>query len=130
MPLITWNDNFSVQNKEMDEQHKYLINLINEFHDLMSTGKGRTVISETLDRMISYSQTHFSTEEKLMEKYHYSELEEQRNSHNVYKQKVLEFQKRYNEGQMSLTVEIMNYLKEWWTKHILEMDKKYSSFLK
>ncbi len=130
MPLITWNDSFSVQNKVMDEQHKRLIGLINELHDLMSSGKGRTAIANTLDQMISYAKIHFADEEALLQKFNYPEFGDQKRSHDTYTQKALGRQKRYQEGQISLTVETMSFLKEWWTKHILDMDKKYSSYLK
>jgi hemerythrin len=130
MPLIKWDESFSVKNESLDSQHKYLIELINKLHDMMGAGKGSTELPATLEKMIQYSNSHFADEEKLMVSYKYPGLEEQKAAHASYTKKVLELKKKFDTGQLALSVETMNFLKEWWTKHILEMDKKYSSYLK
>jgi hemerythrin len=40
MALITWNDGYSVKVKQFDDQHKKLIDMVNELHDAMGIGKG------------------------------------------------------------------------------------------
>ena len=45
MSFIEWDEKYSVQVKEIDEQHQKLIGLINTLHDAMRDGKGRDVIS-------------------------------------------------------------------------------------
>ncbi|NJM14282.1 MAG: hypothetical protein HC896_01855 [Bacteroidales bacterium] len=42
MSLITWNEKYSVGIKEIDNQHVNLVNIINELHDAMLKGKGKT----------------------------------------------------------------------------------------
>jgi hemerythrin len=41
----------------------------------------------------------------------------------------MDFQKRYQAGQVALSVEMMNFLKDWLTNHIVETDKRYIPYL-
>jgi hemerythrin len=41
MALLPWNQGFSVSIKKFDDQHKQLVNLINQLHGAMKVGKGR-----------------------------------------------------------------------------------------
>ena len=44
MSFISWSNNYSVKIEHIDEQHKNIINLINQLHDAMKSGKGQEVI--------------------------------------------------------------------------------------
>ncbi len=129
MPYIDWNEKYSVGKKTIDEQHKTLVALINELHAAMSIGKGKQVMSTVLQRLIDYTITHFSTEEKFMIKYSYPSYLPHRSEHRNFVDKVSDFQKGYNEGKLALSLEIMSFLKEWLVDHILNTDKKLGSFL-
>ena len=39
MPLIEWNDLYSVNIEEMDQQHKQLLNIVNEFDEAVEAKK-------------------------------------------------------------------------------------------
>lgn len=129
MAMITWNDTFSVQVEELDNQHKRLIGLINQLHDAMIEGKGRAVLASILDELVDYTQTHFATEEVMMKKCDYPGLAEHKEAHDDLTQKVKEFQERYRKGQVSVSVELMNFLHDWVVNHVLSMDKRYAPYL-
>jgi hemerythrin-like metal-binding protein len=42
---------------------------------------------------------------------------------------ITKFDKEFREGKFGLSIQVMNFLKDWLSKHILETDKKYSQFL-
>ena len=128
MPLITWSETYSVKLKELDAQHQKLIALINELFDAMSQGRGKEVIAGTLGGLIEYTRTHFATEERLMSSSGYPGYLKHKGEHEAFTQKVTEFQGQYLSGQVALTVQVMTFLKEWLTNHILGTDKKYVSF--
>ena len=69
MPLIAWDQGFSVGVGSIDEQHKKLIGLLNDLHDAMRFGKGRDVLGKVLAELIDYTAYHFRTEEGLFAKY-------------------------------------------------------------
>jgi hemerythrin len=129
MDLIKWNDTYSVQIKEIDDQHKKLIQMINDLHNAMSEGRGKLIVAQILDDLIDYTKTHFKTEEVMMEKCSYPSFRTHKEAHDILTQKVLDIQSRFQTGQVVVTIEVMNFLKDWLTQHILEMDKLYIPYL-
>lgn len=130
MPLFIWNQSFSVGIAEIDEQHKVLVNFLNNLHKEMKKGKGKDVIEKTLMEMLEYTIFHFSTEEAYFKKLGYPDAERHIASHNVMRKKVLDFKQRYKEEELRVTIEAMRFLCDWLKNHIKESDKKYAPFLK
>jgi hemerythrin len=129
MALIQWSDEYSVQVAEIDQQHKKLVDLINELHQAMKEARGREVIGKILADLISYTKFHFSAEEKLMKNKNYPDFQNHKIEHENLTQKVLSFQEQYMDGKLSLPVEVIQFLKDWLLKHIKGSDKKYTPYL-
>jgi len=64
--LIQWSDQFSVNIQEIDEQHKVLVDLLNQLHNAIREHHGRATSREILNRLAEYTRTHFLLEESLM----------------------------------------------------------------
>lgn len=129
MPFMEWSDKLETGVKEADEQHKKLVGLINDLYDAMKQGKGREVIDKVLDELVKYAWYHFTTEETLMSKYGYPELQAHKREHEAFKAKIKEFLEKKAKGEITLSVEVMSFLKDWLVKHIMGTDKKYGPFL-
>ena len=129
MALMTWSDNLSVNIKEIDEQHKKLVGMVNELHDAMKTGHGATVTGSILTGLIQYVGTHFATEEKYMTQHAYPDLPKHKAEHAGLTKKAVDLQKQFQEGKPVLTVELLSFLKSWLTNHIMGADKKYGPYL-
>ena len=129
MPLLSWKDDYSVKIKEVDEQHKKLIGMINDLHEAMTQKKAKEVLGDVLKKLADYTVFHFSTEERLMRSNGYPEYEEHRDKHQKMTTKVLALQDELKQGKITLSMEVMDFLKNWLDKHILGTDKKYSPFL-
>ncbi len=130
MPYISWDDKFITGIRLIDDQHKKLVNMINDLHDAMMIGKGKQAVSKVIQELVDYTVSHFSTEEKFMIKYSYPWMLPHRSEHKKFVDQVSDFQKGYNEGKISLSIEIMNFLKDWLVNHIQNTDKKLGPFLK
>jgi hemerythrin len=129
MALITWSDKLSVQVRQFDEEHKQLMNFINQLHDAMKTGQGKQVIGDVLKGLISYTQNHFAAEERLMKAQGYPPYESHKKEHNQLTMTVLDFQKGFAAGTMPLSQTVMTFLKDWLTSHIQGVDKEYGPFM-
>lgn len=129
MAFIEWSEKFLTGVKEADEQHRKLVELINELYEAMKQGKGREVLDKILDELVKYADYHFSTEETLMSKYGFPELAAHKKEHENFKVKIKEFLEKKAKGEVTLSIEVMNFLKEWLVKHIMGTDKKYGPFL-
>jgi hemerythrin len=128
MNLIDWTDNLSVNIKAIDEEHKKLISMINELHSSMGSGKGKETIGKVLTGLVNYTKTHFATEERLMEKHAYPGYLSHKGQHDTLTQQVVEIAAKFHEGKTVVTVEVMNFLKDWLANHIQSTDKKYGPF--
>ncbi len=129
MPLFQWSPELSVSVKEIDAQHKKLVDLINLLHDSMKSGKGKDVMGDIMKDLTDYTVYHFSTEERLFEKYGYAEFARHKKEHDDLTKQVLDIKSKFEKGQVSITIEVMNFLKDWLNHHIRQSDKKYSAFL-
>lgn len=74
MAFFDWKDSYSVGVKEMDNQHKVLVDLINQLHTAMTAGKGSSVAGPIISEMVRYTKFHFDAEEKLMTTHGYPGL--------------------------------------------------------
>ncbi len=129
MALLTWNETYSVKIKKFDDQHRKLIDLINQLHDAMLVGKGKDVMGSVLNSLVDYTKTHFAAEETLMKLHGYPDYEQHKKEHNVLVMQVLDVQRQLREGKTPITQAIMFFLKEWLQQHIQGNDKKYGPFL-
>ncbi|QSV46363.1 bacteriohemerythrin [Geobacter benzoatilyticus] len=129
MALITWSDSLSVKVKQFDDQHKKLVDLVNQLFDAMKTGKGNQVMGDILKQLTAYTQTHFAAEERLLKQHAYPELSAHQKEHSALVTQVLDLQKQFQEGKAVLTQNVMTFLRDWLSKHIQGDDKKYGEFL-
>ncbi|MBF0556314.1 MAG: hemerythrin family protein [Nitrospirae bacterium] len=130
MPLIMWNSSLSVQIEEFDDHHKKIVKLLNSLFDAVAARKGNSTIEPVVGELIDYTRYHFAAEEKLMDKCSYPWVAAHKHEHDELTRKVLDFQKQFKEGKAMVDLHLLNFLKEWLTKHIMVTDKKYSPFLK
>jgi hemerythrin len=129
MASLSWNENYSVNIREIDEQHQKLLELVGNLHAAMLQGQGKQTLGKVLDGVVAYAANHFATEERLMKAYGYPEYDEHRTIHQKMTQKVLDIQKHYHQGKVNITLETMKFLEDWVAKHIMGTDKKYSPYL-
>ena len=129
MASLSWNDNYSVNIREIDDQHKRLLALVGNLHTAMLQGQGKQALGKILDGVVAYAASHFAAEERLMKAHGYPEFDEHRQIHARMTQKVLDIQKQYHQGQVNITLDTMKFLEDWVTKHIMGTDKKYGPFL-
>lgn len=114
---------------ELDEQHKKLIEMINDLHEAMRAGKGNAAMGTILDGLISYTGYHFTAEEGMMKAAGYKDLEAHKKVHDSFTNKVADLQENFDAGKTTLSVETMKFLSGWPTSHIKGTDKQYMSIL-
>ncbi len=126
--LIAWNDFYSVGYELIDEQHKKLVDMINELYASFIAGEAQEKASEILEEMIKYTDYHFKTEETFFDKYNYPETEKHKEIHQSFVNKAVELKAGVDNGEITVSYDIMNLLRQWLIDHILGEDKKYVTF--
>jgi len=120
---------FSTGVAEQDNQHKKLIDLINQLNDAMQAGHGADVMGKVLSELVNYTVLHFGYEEKLMAQHKYEDTPAHKAEHAKFVQTVGDFKNKFDAGSAVVSVEIMNFLRDWLTKHIMKTDKKFAQAL-
>jgi hemerythrin-like metal-binding protein len=130
MELVKWTDEYSVGITEIDNQHKGLVIIINELFELMSAGKARTKMNDIFDHLTDYTKKHFYTEELMLIKYAYKGLNEHKEEHKKFIEKLSGLKSELEKGDITISLKTLNFLKDWLLNHILISDKKYSAHIK
>ena len=127
--LFPWSDTYSVQIGIIDTQHKNLVNIVNKLHQAMVGRNGKQQLGNILAELIKYTHVHFKTEETFMESHQYPDYLSHKAQHDSLTKTVLDLQDKFRKAEIGLTIEVMDFLKDWLTDHILGSDKKYTPFL-
>lgn len=128
MALIQWSQMLSVGVTQFDNEHKKLVDMLNNLHDAMKAGKANDVVGKILDGLISYTGTHFAAEERLMTQHGYPNLTKHKGEHAALVKQALDIQKDFKAGK-ALPQNLLQFLKDWLMKHIAGEDKQYGPFL-
>jgi hemerythrin len=110
-------------------KHKQLVGMINNLNEAMCQGQGKLVLESILNKLVNYFTSHFATEELLLTAHGYPDFDAHKEVHEKMTSKVLALQQEYHRGKLSLSNEVMDFLKDWLDKHILGKDMKYTRFL-
>lgn len=130
MSMFNWKPEYSLGHADIDRQHQKLFELASDLHSAMLHGKGKEATSKTLSDLIAYTKLHFSNEERLMQMHHYPEYVRHKAFHDDLTARVVEFQKNFEAGRAALSVDLLQFLKDWLQHHIGETDRKVAAFLK
>ena len=128
--LMPWGPQFATGIEQIDTQHKELVRLVNQLHRAMRQQKGAREVGGILGELANYTVFHFGFEEKLFDRYNYPDTKKHKEIHTDLVNEVSAFQTDFNAGKASVTMELMDFLKNWLKGHIMGTDKAYAPFLK
>jgi hemerythrin len=131
---FTWSEEYSVGIDEIDEQHKALFTLINRLYHAMIhvnlNKKGSAVCGDILDELADYTRIHFLLEQTLMRIGGYPEYEAHCELHKNLVNEIDALQEKIASGKAAISFELLQFLRNWLTKHILDEDMKYGMYFK
>jgi hemerythrin len=127
--FFIWKDSYNLGIEIMDDQHKKLVDIINDLYEAFYNSETKDKMQPILRELINYAAYHFKSEEELFNKFNFNQIAEHRGLHEDFKVKVLEFEKQFLAGK-TITYRVMTFLREWLTDHILVADKEYADLIK
>ncbi len=128
MAFMKWQETYELGIKEFDDHHKHLVHLLNTTYDSLKSGADISALGSVLDELIDYATYHFAAEEQWMIAHKYHKLSRHRDEHNAFSSKVTEFQKLFHQGKADLSTEVLTFLLDWLTDHIIVSDADYGHF--
>jgi hemerythrin len=75
--MIEWREEMAVGVPTIDDDHKALIGIINEFEMCQS----RSCAERAAKKLFNYTRSHFQREETIQECFHYPEIKQQKAEH-------------------------------------------------
>jgi len=130
--LISWSDRLASGIKLIDNQHKHLIDLINELFILSTKNEKqeKETIAMNILLFIKYLKIHFATEEKIMLTTKFLSYVEHKRDHESFILAVLENIHDYEAGKRISLFNFTKFLRDWILPHITTMDKEYFTYLR
>jgi hemerythrin len=135
MLCARWNNDYSLGIASIDDQHKKLFAMMNQFCAALDknpdrrTGLGKAsedaAVQEVIDEMGQYADVHFTLEEKYFEQFRYPKMLEHMAQHEVFRLKTHQLREELDKGNDTVALETMQFLSNWFVNHILTVDKEY-----
>lgn len=129
MEKIFWNNEFCTGVPEIDSQHKRIVDQINYLIDNLDMEDKAYLNGEIIRNLDKYSKEHFTTEEELLRKLNYPGLDHQLKEHSDFKLKTVKTAIKILKGHENVPEETIQFLKDWWSNHILKVDMEYKDFI-
>ena len=120
---VQWNEDLATGHLETDNQHKMLIDIINELAEAIETQQTAAKMNEILSLLFYYTQWHFEREERCMERLKCPLAEVNRTAHGTFIHRVKQFQQEYRENPaVDFAEKVYKELVHWLLNHIRKID--------
>lgn len=128
MAYMEWTRDLEFGIPVIDEQHKRIVQFINELDDAIRTNDAAET-KHVMEGLLDYTITHFEFEERLQEKAGYPFLKAHRRIHEIFMKKVADIRERSTKGE-NVAPELLALLKGWLASHIKGEDRDYVESVK
>ncbi len=128
--FITWTDDLALGIPIIDAQHKQLCNYINQLHTAMQNKANERILADLLHKLSEYTVSHFQAEEKIFSATAYPDTQRHKETHVKFVNKLLDFKKQLSSGSAVLSMQLLDFLKDWLIKHIMGTDTQYITYVK
>jgi hemerythrin len=130
--MYTWDKSLEVGNQMIDDQHKHLIDALNDFLNAQAEKKSNADMKKSLDFLNDYTIKHFYEEEQLQKKHQYPDYENHKKLHEGLKKVVRDLQvqlimKGPSEGLFN---DVKIKVGDWLVTHIKTQDSRIGAYLK
>jgi hemerythrin-like metal-binding protein len=129
MGLLRWSRKYSVGVTKLDDQHTAFIASLNKLHAAMIRGQGKAITGPLLQALVAYAREHTSAEEELMSSTNYPGLEQHRAEHRKLVAKFEELKTAHEQGEASVCIALLRFMRGWISEHIQEHDQAYTPWL-
>jgi len=118
--------------KLIDDQHKGLVDLINEMFNHVTGNyvQERDYFNRVIKEVTQYVKKHFAAEEKIMLAAKFAGYAEHKKKHDSFILAIVENITDYKAGRRFTLSSFTRFLKDWVLSHIALEDKQYFEYFK
>ncbi|MBF0273545.1 MAG: hemerythrin family protein [Magnetococcales bacterium] len=134
MQPIVWRVDFSTGVGMIDDQHRVLINMLNDAATKLTDQSSLEEVGRIVQGLVNYTDYHFKTEERAISEQGYdairpADAEAHIGQHRDFVEKVIAVRERIRNGHRVPKDELVAFLSSWLTSHILHSDKALGAFI-
>lgn len=128
---FVWKKRYSINEPEIDEEHKELFQIADEAFKNVSKSEKREKIKASLNKLFEYFEKHFKNEELFMEKIQYNRLEEHKQIHQDIIDKLNDFVKKSPTMSIDqIEEDLETFIENSLIEHIVHEDSQIASWQK
>lgn len=130
MAFFPWSPDYSVGIRLIDNDHKDLVDTVNELHDAIEAREGCEAVRRALTMLAGYVREHFTREEQLMADYGYPALAAHKRLHVALRRRVHAIRLVHAEDPFRIDpAKLLDFLRDWLVNHILKSDLQYVPYM-
>ena len=129
MQLLKWSSELELDLPDIDNQHKQLINMINELNIAIEYNQPNSIMLPLVDRLQEYARTHFKAEEDIFTTYAYPDRATHEAEHATFIDSIKYIRRQCELIDTPMSTRIRDFLLSWLCNHIKTKDKEYKRFI-
>lgn len=127
---MDWSDRYALGIDLIDQQHQVLFRLIDQLAKAIQGDMPDAELQSVFARLNEYTLTHFAAEEQLMALHGYPGDKEHLENHRALEHSLGQLSLRARDGEPLVSLQAMNFLRQWLYHHIDDVDRQFADFLK
>ncbi|MBN9267976.1 MAG: hemerythrin family protein [Hyphomicrobium sp.] len=130
MALIEWQTEFETGVREVDHEHRELVDLINVLHRKIGSNAGKEVIGGFLGEVFAKISAHFALEETVMRKHRYDEYAAHKADHEKLLDDIRDIMDAHESGAFVDYEEALGRaVRDWFVDHFKSKDARLHKML-
>lgn len=125
MTKFVWTEQLDVGIEVIDQQHRKIVEYINQLDDVHSSGHSRKEVGKLINALIDHTIYHFGFEENIQEKVGYPYIKAHQRLHVQFAKRVSDFQARFDKGE-DIYQDLGSFLAAWLLDHLKHDDSDYA----
>ena len=124
MNLLQWKPEYSVGIASMDDEHREMIELINDTYARLESDSDAAQVEECLGEIFSTISMHFALEERIMRKAHYAEYPAHKNDHEDLLDQIRDLMDDFASNPGEGAKQLEQELSAWFASHFSTFDAR------
>ncbi|MDP2794697.1 MAG: bacteriohemerythrin [Sulfurisoma sp.] len=119
---VAWGDSLRIGIDVIDAHHRFLVDLVNDLHDVVISKRGAREVGRVLKALETYAKVHFRAEERMMAHYGFGGLERQQHQHHHFEKSLRQFHRELHANPLTAPRDMLTFLRDWLVQHIRHED--------
>ncbi len=124
---LYWDPQYTMHDETIDLQHQKLYKITNDLIDRYESGSSDCY--DAIKNLVDYAAENFQSEQVVMMKSEYPDFQRHLKEHEFFVAKLKEFVEGYKNSKENLTLEMVNFLREWLSFHTIRYDVELGDHL-